>query len=125
MFSNTVPFHQINQELRVVMSVLKGARPARPSHALSIKRGLDDEVWRVIEACWAQKPSERPTAARVVEQFQSLPNRPSDQRPFDGPPPLTPSQVVYQKIDHPFAALAPSNEDGSDLQDLKWISGHI
>jgi serine/threonine protein kinase len=43
-------------------SVKRGKRPPRPTHELSQIRGLNDEIWRIIEAGWNQDPDKRPTA---------------------------------------------------------------
>jgi len=123
MFSGNFPFCEVPYDVRVVMGVMSGRRPARPSHDLSTKRGLSDEVWHLVETCWAQKPIERPTATQVVKQLRALPNRPIDNRRFDDDLPIpAPSQETYRHDNHPFSALKPANEDSEEMQDLKWVS---
>lgn len=99
---------------------MEGKRPARPLHDLSRTRGLNDEVWSLVESCWAQNPAERPSADQVVKQLRSLPNRPSDQRPFDHLAMF--DQRSWLERDHPFSTLAPNNENSAEMEDLKWIS---
>jgi hypothetical protein len=122
MFSGRLPFYEIASDFPVITGVLSGRRPVRPWHELSRKRGLTKEVWDLVEACWAQDLTKRPTATQVVERLRSLPNRPMDQRRFGGIPVPIPSQTVYTMTDHPFSALVPNNEDDDNMQRLKWIS---
>jgi hypothetical protein len=70
--------------MRVILGVVQGKRPARPLDVLSKARGLTDDVWDLIQACWSQDPAFRPTATQVVERVRALPNQPVDQRPLDG-----------------------------------------
>src|ERR1700683_4423239 len=76
LFSGHVPFYEKKgPDSVVLLSVLQGRRPVRPSHDLSTSRGLGDEVWNIVVTCWAQDPTKRPTAEQVVERLQVLPNR--------------------------------------------------
>jgi hypothetical protein len=122
MFSGNFPFYEIHQDHSVVVDVMEGKRPARPLHDLISTRGLSDELWNLIERCWAQNPSKRPTATEVVRQLRSLPNRPTDSRPFDESTIPGPSRVAYCEADHPFSALVPDDEDSEEMHDLKWVS---
>jgi uncharacterized protein involved in exopolysaccharide biosynthesis len=46
--------------------VVKSAnRPAKPEPQANIDYGFDDKLWSLIEECWSQEPSNRPTAATV------------------------------------------------------------
>ena len=40
-------------------------RPAKPQPQANIDHGFDDKLWSLIEECWSQEPSDRPTAATV------------------------------------------------------------
>ena len=40
-------------------------RPARPQPQADIDHGFDDKLWSLLEECWSQEPSNRPTAATV------------------------------------------------------------
>ena len=40
-------------------------RPAKPEPRADIDNGFDDKLWKLIEGCWSQEPSNRPTAATV------------------------------------------------------------
>ena len=106
MFAGQVPFYENPHDVRVMFGVMRGKRPTRPSHELSSNRGLSDEMWDVVETCWTQDPTQRLTAAQVVERLQALPNLPIDQRPLDDFSIKFPPQSLYDHIDQPFSALA-------------------
>ncbi|KAH8829901.1 kinase-like domain-containing protein [Flagelloscypha sp. PMI_526] len=50
------PFPEL-PEASVLLSVLRGERPARPQQVGS----FTDELWNLIERCWAHQPEMRPT----------------------------------------------------------------
>ena len=45
--------------------VVEGSRPPRPANTSL----LSNEIWKVIEMCWNQKPQDRPSAESVIEQL--------------------------------------------------------
>jgi hypothetical protein len=116
MFSGKFPFHDIANDFQVMFAVQQGRRPSRPSHDLGRVRGLNDEMWNLIEACWTSEPSERLSASRIVEKLRTLPNRPVDQRPLDNFNISFPSQVLHDQVDHPFSTLATSIEETDKMQ---------
>src|ERR1700683_1312962 len=105
MFSDQYPFPEISSDFQVMFAVKQGRRPSRPSHELSQTRGLNDEIWHIIEACWSQDPSKRPPASEIVEDLRNLPDRLPDQRPLNDFDKILPSQVlsIPNRPDHPFA----------------------
>jgi len=109
-FSDQVPFFESPHDVLIILGVVQGKRPTRPLHDLSGKRGFSDEVWDLIEACWAQDPAQRPTAEQVVERIRALPNWQNDQRPLDGFNPNFPSQALYKHTEHPFSTLANAGQ---------------
>jgi len=46
-----VPFYEDLSDIRVVLSVMQGKIPVRPSHQLSRTRGLSDAIWQLVETC--------------------------------------------------------------------------
>ena len=40
-------------------------RPAKPKPRADTDHGFDDKLWSLIEECWYQEPSNRPTAAII------------------------------------------------------------
>ena len=120
MFSGQYPFREISADFQVMFAVKQGKRPARPKHDLSRIRGLNDEVWHIIEAGWSQDPGQRPSASHVVEYLRGLPNQPDDHRPPNDFDKRLPSQVLmYYRSDHPFSTLGFNPEDTDEMDELK------
>ena len=61
-FSGDSPFKDISWWLSLRSNVKPANRPAKPRPQIAIDRGLDDKLWSLIEDCWSQEPSDRPTA---------------------------------------------------------------
>jgi hypothetical protein len=116
MFSGTYPFYDIKANLLVMRAVAQGRRPCRPSHDLSQVRGLNAEIWDLINTCWTTEPSERPSSGQIVEQLRALPDRPVDRRPVDNFNLSFSSQVLQNQVNHPFSALAGCIEDTDKTQ---------
>jgi hypothetical protein len=74
-----MPFHEIRAPYQVMVAVTKGQRPSRPSHDHSMIHGLDN-LWTLIEACWATHPANRLTASQIVDAIRSWPDRSADRR---------------------------------------------
>ena len=68
-------------DVQVITAVAAGKRPGRPSDELCMTRGLDDEMWGIIEACWTMKPTDRLKSGMVVKKLRDKPQRPADSRP--------------------------------------------
>jgi len=103
MFSGKIPFDGMEQ-FQAMFASMNGQRPSRPRDELCSTRGLNDAIWLLIEACWAQDPLQRPTADMILERLCALPNRPPDERPpdhFDFS-----SQFWGDQVKHPFSILA-------------------
>ena len=108
MFSGMLPFILMQHDYRVILAIQNGERPLRPSDEQSQARGLTNEVWHIIEACWVQEPSKRPTASQIVDQLRSLPHQPMDERPFDNFNISFTSQVLQSQLNLPFSTLTTS-----------------
>ena len=93
-----------------MMAVQQGKRPARPSHDMYQPGDLTDEIWHLIEACWLEEPSSRPTASQIAKRLRSLPNRPVDRRPLDDFDTSFPSQFLHKELDSPFSSLTASTD---------------
>lgn len=57
--------------MRVLTSMLRGSRPARPG-LQKHERNMDDNLWNYIQRAWAQDPKAWPTAEQFVVELQSL-----------------------------------------------------
>jgi len=121
MFSGEYPFQNLT-DFKFNSALMLGKRPSRPSHTLSGTRGLNADVWHLIEACWSQHPGDRPIASQIVKSLYDLPNRAVDSRPLDNLSSTSSSQMWYKQEHHPFSALTPSPDDTDSLRDLKWMS---
>jgi hypothetical protein len=110
MFSGEIPFYEDRSDMRVILGLIDGLRPSRPEGDSCRIRGLTDEVWNLIETCWAEDPSQRPTATQVVERLRKLPNQPPDERPIDDVSINFPPKALYNHTEHPFSALATSEQ---------------
>ena len=65
-FSGDIPFKDISRWSLLRSNVVKYAkRPARPQPEDDIGHEFDDKLWSLIEECWSQEPSNRPTAATI------------------------------------------------------------
>jgi hypothetical protein len=80
---------------------------------VSQDRGLNDEIWHLIEACRAQDQMQRLTATEIVKILQALPGCLVDQRPLDNWVTVLPSQALPKEFTHMPPTLAPSANNGS------------
>ncbi|KAJ6460773.1 kinase-like domain-containing protein [Mycena vitilis] len=70
LFTHRVPYDYIKRTSEVVIkSVQGGEHPQRPTDPAVINRGLNDEIWMLLNHCWASVPSERPTIQTVLDMF--------------------------------------------------------
>lgn len=53
---------------KVASSNVRPPRPPEPAE----KRGLSDEVWSLMQECWAVEPSDRPNMTAVYTRIKSL-----------------------------------------------------
>lgn len=51
-------------------AILHGVRPNRPISP-GTNRPMDSKLWDLIQQCWHQDPSRRPSAKRIVEKLQA------------------------------------------------------
>ena len=78
------PFHHI-VACTPVPAVLRGERPRKPLDAESL--GFSEALWELIQLCWSQSSSTRPTAQQLLDHLSSA---------FPGwiPPPVYPATVI-------------------------------
>jgi len=70
-FTGQIPFRDVVNLTAVVLLVVKGNNPDRPSDLMCVKRGLDDRMWEFVTRCWSEEPSLRPTADEAVKHFHT------------------------------------------------------
>lgn len=68
--SGNIPFHDLKREGQVIILVSQGHRPTRHSY-------ISDGVWTLIQECWKQDPSARPTSREILDRLlcQGKPSR--------------------------------------------------
>jgi hypothetical protein len=106
MFSGKIPFEDVAlYELPLLLQT--GKRPSLPEDDLSRRRGLSAEIEHLIQDCWTQDPTKRPSADTVVERLNLLPNRPVDQRPVNEIGTSFFMQLLSHQVNNPFAVFRP------------------
>ena len=79
--SGQVPFHK-HADLTVFVKVLEGVRPSRWA-------GFTDDLWEMLELCWAPQPNTRPNIEYILHCLES-----------DSPPSSMFSYLVHSAIIH-------------------------
>ncbi|KAL0567524.1 Rho guanine nucleotide exchange factor, partial [Marasmius crinis-equi] len=62
------PLHDIKNEAAAMLKIINGTRPLRPENTPE----LNDRIWSVMESCWTQEPSTRPTSKAVLQKIQEM-----------------------------------------------------
>ncbi|THU99671.1 hypothetical protein K435DRAFT_964332 [Dendrothele bispora CBS 962.96] len=57
-FTGFVPFYEFPQDVSVIFQLSAGRRPVRPLD----RSDLNDSMWEIMQECWSQESSMRPTA---------------------------------------------------------------
>ncbi|KAG6909097.1 hypothetical protein DXG01_001971 [Tephrocybe rancida] len=68
-FTGRLPFFELKRDYSVLLKVIDGKRPDRPTETLCQDRGLTDLMWRLIQDSWEQLPNKRPNAAQISERL--------------------------------------------------------
>ncbi|KAJ3710941.1 kinase-like domain-containing protein [Lentinula raphanica] len=63
------PYHKIKHTTEVVIRREKGELPERPCEPRVQQRGLDDQLWKLLEDCWKTNASERPKIHEVIQRM--------------------------------------------------------
>ncbi|KAJ8077720.1 hypothetical protein PM082_002153 [Marasmius tenuissimus] len=71
LLTHNQPFAQFKHPPEVVLSVANGRNPKRPTDAKVKERGLDDNLWTLMEECWNRTPSARPGIDEVLEKLEA------------------------------------------------------
>jgi hypothetical protein len=104
MFSGKLPFQGVElNELELLLHT--GERPSLPADDLSRRRGLSAEMEDLIQDCWTQDPTKRPSADIVVERLKLLPNRPVDQHSVNETGTSFFMQLSSNQVNNPFVVL--------------------
>ncbi|KAF9034716.1 kinase-like protein [Hymenopellis radicata] len=69
LYTGRAPFHDIVHETQIILEVIEGQRPDRPTYTDPI---LSDALWQLVQACWSGKSSDRPATSDVVSILKEL-----------------------------------------------------
>jgi len=61
-----LPFHRL-RAFAPVTAALRGKRPERPADAESL--GFSDTLWGVVQLCWSESISDRPSAQQLLDRL--------------------------------------------------------
>ena len=65
------PFHEQKWgEFEIVYHVMTGVRPAKPADAWQI--GFGNGTWELVETCWTEEPTKRPTIDQVLTHLTCI-----------------------------------------------------
>ncbi|KAJ7279584.1 kinase-like domain-containing protein [Mycena rebaudengoi] len=62
-FTRKLPFFEIVNDITVGIKVIAGLRPSRPPEI------IPDNIWMLLEDCWLQECSDRPTMAQIIQRL--------------------------------------------------------
>ena len=60
------PFMHIRRTPEVLIRLQTGERPRRPEGDMYVERGLDDNLWSLLQRCWVTEPTDRPSIQEVL-----------------------------------------------------------
>lgn len=66
-FTGQIPYYEYPRDLTVLSKVNRGIRPTRPGHETAPE--LTDHIWAIMQDCWRDVPSDRPTVDEVLERL--------------------------------------------------------
>jgi len=66
-FTGTPPFSE-TADAGVILKLAQQKRPKKPEGAVQL--GLTNPIWETVETCWKTRPSDRRTAAQVLEIWE-------------------------------------------------------
>lgn len=70
--SDSIPYHSHTQVLTVMLKIQRGP-PRRKDHVKFEDYAYrPDEMWELLERCWAYDPEERPTMDEVVARLKQI-----------------------------------------------------
>lgn len=76
-FTGKIPFEE-QKYGAVALRISRGGEPEVPRSAQGV--GLTSEMWGLLENCWQQNPSKRPTMEEVAERWRGLVESNSDDK---------------------------------------------
>lgn len=71
LFTHDHPFREVKYSGTIVEAVTKGTRPKRPVESDVLRRGLSDDIWSLMQACWMEAREQRPKIEQVITTLNS------------------------------------------------------
>ncbi|KDQ12772.1 hypothetical protein BOTBODRAFT_410245 [Botryobasidium botryosum FD-172 SS1] len=72
LFTGKVPFFYLSGDTSsVLLMVMRGEFPERPTDKGTAVKGLDDNMWGLMTDCWNIDPASRPSAKHLVSRLQA------------------------------------------------------
>jgi len=68
------PFNHRKIDTVVIVDITKNLRPRKPVNPSSAGPSLADELWPILQQCWAQAPGDRPAMSTVCEGLERIQN---------------------------------------------------
>lgn len=66
------PFWDIAHEVTIVLDVMAGKRPRRPSVEECGGRQMSNSMWDLIQECWTSEPANRPVIQDVIKRLEGI-----------------------------------------------------
>jgi hypothetical protein len=57
---------------KVISQSYQGRKPKRPDDAETIRKGLDEGLWLLLNRCWNNDPEKRPLIDEVIMELEYL-----------------------------------------------------
>ncbi|KAI0262880.1 hypothetical protein BC834DRAFT_939214, partial [Gloeopeniophorella convolvens] len=117
-FTDNVPYSNIQNEVHVPLVIRDGTLPARPENSI-ITRALSDTMWDLMNQCWRRDPEERPSMSEIREAIKNmLPLRSGTRQSRSSPIPIKLPHVHGHSISS-VGSATPSGSGSSYLTALR------
>ncbi|KAF8636240.1 hypothetical protein AX17_003725 [Amanita inopinata Kibby_2008] len=63
------PYARVTRIGQVIKRLTAGTHPDRPNDPRAIERGLNDDMWELLESCWSLQPADRPSIEKVMARL--------------------------------------------------------
>lgn len=83
-FTGQIPYYQFRSDYTVIAKVIQGVKPSLPENKMTPE--FTEHMWKIMQDCWVDTPSDRPTLDQVLERLREnapLPSRAEPRSPPD------------------------------------------
>lgn len=117
-----IPWAEIRNDFHVMNKVRSNQRPKQiPDARRAIGPVIPDDVWKIIQDCWQNRPDKRPTATEVVGRLRVLYGARIHQTYHDDQG-LISSTQIFKEAFHPFSSLFSDVDEMLSLSTLSDTS---